>query len=187
MQIDPNTVSPNEAGVVRIYAIDLAPADTLAFCEPKPDQNGDADWPLKAALGVTHLDEDFVEVFDVATLEQIGLSGYLVMGNGIAEADVAPYKDMLDRLQGHVAIVFSAAFGGVEAQLTPQSPLRYIAAFREENAPVTFKPLPDESAKRTDAPPAKKKPSDAAMSGRVATIALLVMAFLVWLMIRIAG
>lgn len=186
MQIDPNYVSSSEIGVLRLYAIDLAPEKITDFTE-QPSGEGEV-WPLKDALGATDLDADCVDVFDVATLEQIGLSGYLVAGNGIAEADVAPYEDMLNSLQGHVAIVLSAAFGGFEGTLNPTPPLRYIAAFREEGAPVTFKPLPDDGAKRVEeAELTKKTPSDAAMSGRVATIALLVMAFLVWLMIKIAG
>lgn len=191
MQIDPNSVSSSERGLIRIYTIDLDADDMAAFATPSDADDGNADWPLKTALGAPHLNADFVEVFDVATLDQIGLSGYLVAGNGVADDDVVPYRELLEGVQGHVAIVFSAAFGGVEAQLNPQLPLRYLAAFREEQDSVTFQALPDESAKRAetvpDPAPVKKKPSDAAMSGRVATIALLVMALLVWLMIRIAG
>lgn len=191
MQFDPTHVSAVERGLIRIYSIDLpadtGPQDIARFAEPRHDTGDDPDWPLKAALGVSYLDEDFVEVFDVAALDEIGLVGYLIAGSGVAEADVAPYSELLDGLSGPIAVVFSAAFGGFDATITPQPPLRYVAAFREESAAVTFKPLPDESAKRVETPSAKKKPSDAAMSGRVATIALLVMALLVWLMIWIAG
>ena len=187
-QINPKTVTADERGVIRIYGIDL-PADQIQLFAERPQTGGDDPWPLRASLGVTaDLNEDSIEIVDVEALGEIGLAGYLTLGNGVAPADVEPYRELLTGVQGHVAIVFSSAFKGAAQTLSPAPPLRFIAAFREEGAPVTFEALPDDSAKGTLSDAPRKKPvSDAAMSGRVATIALLVMALLVWLMIKIAG
>jgi hypothetical protein len=187
-QINPKTVTATERGLIRIYGIDL-PADEIQLFADSPQSGGHDPWPLCAALGAAaDLNEESIEIIDVEALGEIGLAGYLTLGNGVTAADVAPYSDLLAGVQGHVAIVFSSAFKGVAQTLSPAPPLRFIAAFREEGAPVTFAALPDDSAKGTLSDAPRKKPvSDAAMSGRVATIALLVMAFLVWLMIKIAG
>ena len=187
-QVNPKTVTANERGLIRIYGIDL-PADEIQLFAGSPQSGGDDPWPLCAALGAAaDLNEESIEIIDVEALGEIGLVGYLTLGNGATAADFAPYSDLLAGIQGHVAIVFSSAFKGVAQTLSPGPPLRFIAAFREGGAPVTFAALPDDSAKGTLSDAPRKKPvSDAAMSGRVATIALLVMAFLVWLMIKIAG
>jgi hypothetical protein len=191
-QINPKNVTANERGVIRIYGIDL-PADQIQLFAERPRTGSDDPWPLHASLGATaDLNEDSIEIIDVEALGEIGLAGYLTLGNGVTAADVEPYRDLLAGVQGHVAIVFSSAFKGVAQTLSPAPapapPLRFVAAFREEGVPVTFEALPDDSAKGTLSDAPRKKPvSDAAMSGRVATIALLVMALLVWLMIKIAG
>ncbi|MDE0968195.1 MAG: hypothetical protein OSA51_02185 [Octadecabacter sp.] len=188
-QIDPNTVTGNEHGVIRIYAIDL-PADQIPQFTQRQQVSGNDLWPLQDALGVMkNFNKDFIKILDVAALGEIGLAGYLTLGNGVTEADVAPYIDVLTRVQGHIVIVFSSAFRGEAQTLALKRPLRFIAAFCEESAVVTFQPLPDESAKviLPKDLPRKKPKSDAAMSGRVATIALLVMGLLVWLMIKVSG
>jgi len=51
---------------------------------------------------------------------------------------------------------------------------------------VRFRPLPDEAAKAQVAGPAGKRRSDAAMSGRAAMVALLVLFALVAVMVWIA-
>ena len=188
-QIDPNTVTGNEHGVIRIYAIDLPPDQISLFIQYQ-QVDGNDPWSLQDALGISiNLNEDFIKIIDVAALGEIGLADYLTLGNGVTVADVAPYRDMLTRVQGHIVIVFSSAFRGEAQTIAIKRPLRFLVAFREESAFVTFEPLPDESAKGTlsEDVPQKKPTSDAAMSGRVATIALLVMALLVWLMIKVSG
>ena len=187
-QIDPNTVAQNEYGVIRLYTIDLPHERIEEYREPQFGADDEKVWPLKDALGARFLDSDFIEVFDVADLADLGLVGYLTVGNGVAERDVEPYKDLLDGVQGHLVMIVSLAFGGFDQTLSPQSPLRFLAAFREDKPDIKFETLPDGGSQGPveDASP-KKRPSDAAMGGRVATIALLVMAALVWVMIKIAG
>lgn len=191
---DPKIVSANERGLIRIYALDIPREHLAAFSEdnrPRGESNqliGDDPWPLLDALDAKTLNSDYIEAFDVSDLAGVGLVSYLVDANGVAMADVEPYRELLDGVSGLLIVVFSAAFGGTAQTLSPCDPLRHIATFREENAPLTFEPLPDESAKSPVADvPVKKVPSDAAIGGRVATFALIVMGLLVWLMIWVAG
>ncbi|WP_143849639.1 hypothetical protein [Octadecabacter ascidiaceicola] len=180
-----NTVSATERGLIRLYSIEMPAEETPAFIDQPLED--DAVWPVMDALGARYLDSDFIEVFDVASLEEIGFKGYLILGNGVAEEDVAPYAELLDQVTGTVLMVVSSAFGGFEQELSPKRPLRHIATFKEASAPVQFEQLPRESAKGVVGDtPMKKKPSDAAMSGRIATLALLVMFLLVALMIWVA-
>ncbi|MCF2871191.1 hypothetical protein L0664_08940 [Octadecabacter sp. G9-8] len=186
-QIDPNTVTAQEHGLIRVYSLDVPSTDIEIFTVDGRI-GADDPWPLLDALGATHLDGDHIEAFDIADLAGIGLAEYLSTGHGVSEADLAPYLELLGAVSGPVVLVFSRAFGGIAQTLTPERPLGNVATFRQDNAPVTFEPLPDESARGpVDDTPPKKQPSDAAMGGRVATIALLVMAALVWVMIKIAG
>jgi hypothetical protein len=158
-------ISASEHGVIRIFALDL-PADQAAKFDSAA---------LKSALGADSFDADKAEIFDVADLDDLKLTGYLIQGNGVSETDVSPFAPQLSALKGHVAIVYSAAFKGSDQTLKITTPLRHIATFNEAPLQVKFKDLPSDSAARTPhTKPAKKPVSDAAMSGRVATVALLV-------------
>lgn len=164
-------VKAEERGLVRLFAVDVPPAELDAF-------------DAASALGVEMLDPEQVEVFALADLKGVGLSGYMREGLGIAADEIDAAR--LDAFEGVVMVLRSAALGGTEVTLTPQATLRWIGTYREETAPVTFEPLPGASARgaaTTEAP--AKRPSDAAMSGRVASIALLVIfaltAIVVWI------
>ncbi|WP_135504510.1 hypothetical protein [Roseovarius aestuariivivens] len=170
-------ISATEAGVVRVFDVDLSPQDLTDFNR----RNGS--WPLREALDAEMLDADHVDLIRIDDLEGVGLAGYLEDGMGVSAEDIAESRAALDRLTGTVLVVGSRAFGGTAQVLRPRAPLHLVATFTEERAPVSFDALPDESAQRP--PDAKKKPpSDAAMSGRVAMIALLVLfaltAVVVW-------
>lgn len=184
----PMQIPAFESGVIRLFAIDLADDQIDGFATRSDDA---APWPLLDALGASSLDQDFIEVFPVGDLEGLGLGGYLHTGNDIPLDQIDPLAPQLDQLKGHVLLVLSSAFGGSAQSLNPKSPLRHIATFFTEGTPVTFETLPDESAKlgtgEDKIKPAKKKPSEAAMMGRVATYALLFMFALTGLMIWIGS
>ena len=93
-----------------------------------------------------------------------------------------------DDMDAVLLIVRSGAVLNKPVSLTTTAHATLIATFREPGANVSFEPLPnpDPEAAIEDAPQ-KKRPSDAAMSGRIATLALIVMGILVGLMIWIAG
>lgn len=165
-------VSGDEHGLVRLFMVDIPPEEVSAF-DPAP------------ALGVEKLDPEQVEMFPLTDLKGLGLSGYMREGLGIAEEEIDNAR--LDALKGVVLIIRSAAFGGAAVMLAPKAPLRWIGTYREQTAPVRFEQLPGGAAEVEAAPepPAEKRPSDAAMSGRVATVALIVIfaltAIVVWI------
>ena len=185
----PMNIPAFESGVIRLFAIDLPTDQIAAFNTIVNPTNDDPLWPLKSALGATSLDENFIEVFSVSDLEGLGLAGYLSTGNDVTVDQVDQMCQQLDLLKGHLLLVSSSAFGGLAQPLHIQSPLRHIATFFTEGTPVTFEPLPDDSAQlgtgNDEIKPAKKQPSEAAMSGRIATYALLFMfiftALFIWI------
>ncbi|MFK7938125.1 MAG: hypothetical protein AB8B82_02005 [Roseovarius sp.] len=177
----PITITETERGVVRVFAIDLTDDALKAFVR----RNGS--WALQEALGADVLTPDLVEVFDVADLTGLGLSGYLHEGQGIAPGDLDPLRAQLDAITGSVMVLPSSAFAGTAQTLSVRAPLRLVATFNEDKPPVAFEPLPDASAKGEVSPEGKPRPSDAAMSGRVATVALLLIFIFTALMIWIAA
>lgn len=199
-QIDPTYVGAHEFGVLRIYSINVPAGDIEAFTtnhreffagEPEPDY-----WALKDWLGADTLNAEHINIIDIADLSDMPFTTYLIDGYDVTDEDIEAHRTTLDALGGHLAIITSAAFGGVEQDLKANTDalkrdntfLIHAATLRQSRANITFRPLPDESAKGpVEDLPQKKKPSDAAMGGRVATIALLVMGLLVWVMIRVAG
>ena len=180
-------VRADERGVVRLFAVDLPPEQIKGFAEPDYKTDPDeAPWALKEALGAEYLDSDFIELFPVSDLTGVGLPGYRTEGLGIAEGDVASDRARLEAVSGHVLIVVSSAFGGFAQTIRPRAPLRWIGTSVEETAPVRFEPLPSEAAKGEVTTAAKPRPSDAALSGRVARAALLVLFALVAVMVWVA-
>jgi hypothetical protein len=140
-------VKQSETGLVRLFAVDLAPQEAQALKE-QPDA-------LPALLGISALDADHWELFDLADLSGLGLESYLAEGHGIAEDDLAPMRWQLDALEGPVFILRSAAIAARPATLTPRPPLRWIATFGELKAPVPLhSDLSSEAARGGLAPPA---------------------------------
>ncbi|MBO9474265.1 hypothetical protein J7413_12005 [Shimia sp. R10_1] len=146
-------VSATEHGLVRLFAVDLPPEQIAQFRDMPDDSEDSADWPVAKALGATTLDAEFVELFDLRDLEDLGLTGYMVEGLGIAAADVKEDAARLASQKGWMLVVLSSAFEGVAQTLTPKSPLRWIGTYKEETAPVQFSLLPDASAKGAPLPP----------------------------------
>lgn len=178
-------VSANERGVIRLFTINLSSDQVADFYEPRSD---DSPTRMNAALGVTYLDSNFVEIFPVSDLTGLGLAGYMVEGLGVADADIMPMRSRLNSISGHVLILPSTAFGGFEATLRPTSPLKWIGTFVEEGAPIKFEPLPSDSASgTTDGQTIKAPKSDARVGGMIAMYALIFMFVLVGLMIWVAG
>jgi len=173
-------IKASEQGVVRLFDVDLSPDEAKAFNR----QNGA--WPLRDALGAETLEPNHVEVFQVDDLAELGLSGYLEEGLGIAPGEVEEHRGTITALKGTVMIVTSRAFGGTAQTLRPRAPLRLAATFSEDRGPVRFDPLPSETAKGEIGRTARKQPSEASVSGRVAMVALLVLFALVAVVIWVA-
>lgn len=179
---------------VWVFTIALDEEALPAFGQERPaagtNEGSRSHWPLRDALGLVLLDAGFAEVFMAEKLKDYGFARYLVEGDGMDEASVAPDADRLDVLTGPVLVLHSGGLPEQTTRLDPRAPLTLVGRYTETMEFTLRNPLDSASARTpTDIPPTapRKKPSDAAMSGRVATVALLVMGLLVWLMIWMAG
>lgn len=150
-------IKAGEHGIVRLFAIDLALDEAQHF---------DVD-ALGTALGGVALDPDHVDLITLKDLDDLGLDGYLIHGLGVAKSEVVQLRPQLRALQGKVALIRSAAFGGMEASLTPKKPLRWIASFGEEPMDLTAVPLKSEAAKGIVAPKAPLVQSDKQKASRL--------------------
>jgi hypothetical protein len=141
---------------------------------------------LAAALGVAELDEDFVEQFRVDILLDYGFATYMTDAMGMDADQIAPDAALLNALTGTVVLVVNTALpAGVTPD--PRPPLRLIGYYEETVKLRVPEPLVAQSAQGTlDGAPVKRT-SDAAMMGRVATVALLVIFALTALVIWVAS
>lgn len=140
---------------------------------------------VRAALGATTLDPAQVDIVDVAELGALGLSGYLAAGMGVAEMDALA----LAGVQGPVALIRSAAFRDEAQVLRVPAGAALVGVYDEATGKPATGDLVSEAAELSVSPEpeeAPRRPSDAAMSGRVATVALLVLFALVVVMVWIA-
>ena len=151
---DPLRIPLTRDRAVWLFAIDLPEAEVDAFL------SGD----LATALGV---DPAQVEVVDTDTIKLIGLATYLTEANGLDEATVGPDAAMLDALNGRLLMVFRAALGDGGTRFDPKPPLRFIGHYAEPAAAPPM-PMPATEATKGMLEGGRGKPSDAAMSGRVA-------------------
>ncbi len=184
---DPLHVRQDEFGTVRLFGLRGSQAEIARLTARHQDAEGRVHWPLLAELGVDHLDESHVELFDVAQLGDIGLTGYMEEGLGIPAAQIAEHRALLDNEGGQVLILLAGAFGGRQMDLKPSDKLAFLGLFTEERPPVTFDPLPAGGAQGAPLSGGRKPVSDAAMSGRIAMAALLVLFLLTGLVVWMAG
>jgi hypothetical protein len=113
-------------------------------------------------LGDTDLDPAFIEIFDLADLTGVGLSGYLAEGLGVPEAALEPDRARLDAIKGPVLILLSKALHGRAGFLTLDPRLTLVATYAEERAPVHFEPLPNAATRGTLTP---ERPPDRTPQG----------------------
>ena len=137
-------ISEYEAEVVRLFLIDLPEeAQRREFLE-----DAEGDWPPIVTLNATsvsapftRMDRRYMEVVNPRDLDELGLSGLLIEGYGIAEEEVAPLRSHLDSIQERVLIVGSRAFAGQAVTVEPRAPLRWIATLRQESPRSTMEQL----------------------------------------------
>lgn len=133
----------------------------------------------RAGAKLTHVD-----LIAIEDLNEIGLAGFLRDGPGVPAEELSQHKTRLDALSGFVLILYPGVFD-TDTEIAVGADLTLIAALNQE--PTNWEAvqtLTSEAA--TELTPGKKKPSDAAMSGRVAMLVLIVIALLTWAMILIA-
>ncbi|MEO0666360.1 MAG: hypothetical protein AAFZ99_00475 [Pseudomonadota bacterium] len=179
----PINIPARERGVVRVLALSMTNDEARKL---KDDAAA-----IAQVLGTdAPLDTDHVELFPITDLEGVGLMGYLTDGAGIPADQLGPDRAKLERLGGWVMVVFSLAFDDRATALTPDPALALIGTYGEVRTDYSADALiTSEAAKPYTTPPepGKKRPSDAAMSGRVATLVLIVLAIFTYLFIRLAG
>ena len=135
-------------------------------------------------LGDPDLDPAYVEIFDVADLSGVGLSGYLTEGLGVPEAALARDRLRLDSLTGPVLILLSRALHGREVTLTTDPRLTLVGTYVEDRPPVHFEPLPTAAATGTLTPnlppdPTPQRPTSAFLLLGLALVLVAVVAL--WL------
>ena len=167
-------VGEHEIGCVRVFHFNPPTEDGPIF-------------QFQTVIGVTGLSAEHVQHVVLADLGEMPLRSFLAVGYEIDAAALDEVSE-LDGLTGHVFIVRSSAFLDRPVTLKTGGAAQLVATLWEPSKIGGFvAAIKTESAEGILTPPTKKKPSDAAMSGRVATIALLVMGLLVWVMIKVGG
>ncbi|WP_282062823.1 hypothetical protein [Roseobacter litoralis] len=187
-----NTISVPalESGVIRVFALSLSEADAKTLRDSASSQ--DTQSALNDALGAKKLDLQHVEVFAIADLSEMALADYLLEGAGATPSSLEKDRGKLSALDGWVMVVYSSAFGGVAQEITPAPELTLIGSYPQEGADWTGgvdlrTPSAAPNQDPPEYPPVKKRPSDAAMSGRIATVALLVAFGVVGLMLWVGS
>ena len=170
------TIPADDHGRIRIFQV--AP--------PGPEGLLDKTAPaLRAALGTDALNPDFVDVFDTASLGEMGLIDYLSQGYDISP-DVAD-RVLLEGLRGLVILVMSRATGGAEVKLTLAPGVTHVTTCGDGARLAVPDRIDSDAAQGVIGDAPGKAPSDAAVSGRIAMIALLVLFALVGVMLWVAA
>lgn len=123
----PIRIKSTEHGVLRVFlmseqlATELRSAGTLDS--------------LKQALGTDRLATEDVQVVQLNTIKEMGLTEFLIEAYDIDPAEIDPAKNRLDALEGDAALIRSAAFGGQETVLKPSEDVTLIGTYHEQNAP----------------------------------------------------
>ncbi len=170
------TIPATDHGLIRIFKV-TGPAP--AGLEDKTPA------ALQALFGTDALDPNYIDVVDTQQLAGLSLLDYLHQGYDIP-ADAADDTALRD-LRGLVVLIMSRAARGQEVTLKTAPTVTHVtttgdpARLRIPTEPLTS------AAAAGSVSSSKTPPSSAAMSGRVATIALIVLFALVAVMIWVAS
>lgn len=168
-------VTETEIEVIRLYEIAL----------PLQEASSITADDVADALGTPRLNEEYVDIFDINTLDEMGLKGYMVEGLGVPKDSITPYSERIAQIDGFVVVVLSKAFESRPIALLNSHPLRLVGAFTERQADQGNVDLTSKAATEKMLKPTKKPKSQAAQSGMIATFALLFMflfvAVIVWI------
>ena len=171
--------------MITIPANDHGAIYVLELIRPTPEGLEDkTDAAMMAVLGPVVVNTDYVDAITPGMLTDMTLPDLIRNGYDTPMTDAQ--AEQLRALMGTTVLIMSAAFGGQAMTIDLPSDVRLVTVLREEPTMAAPRPIQTPSADGT-LPPARKKPSDAAMSGRIATYALLVLFLLVAVMIWIAG
>ncbi|SEM69366.1 hypothetical protein SAMN04488003_103145 [Loktanella fryxellensis] len=171
------TIPATDHGLIRLFKV--TPPAPAELEERTPAA-------LTALFGTDALDATYVDVVDTTQLAGLTLLDYLHQGYDIPAQDAA--DPAIRNLRGLVVIVMSRAARGQAVTLTLAPGVTHVTTTGDParlRAPAA--PLASKAAEGRLTGSGKPAPSSAAMSGRVATVALLVLFALVALMIWVAS
>ena len=154
----------------------------------RPDPGGlteKTDAAMMAVLGNVVVNTDYVDAIIPGMLSDITLPDLIRNGYEMPISEMDAEK--LRGLFGTVVLVMSAAFGDNALTVNLPSDVRLVTTLRETPQMHAPQSIATQSAKGMLGQTVKKPVSDAAMSGRIATIVLVVLFLLVAIMIWIAG
>ena len=155
----PIIVPKGERGFIRVFALSMDDDEAQSLKD-------DAD-QLNAAFGIEGLDPDYVEVFPVADLEEMGLATYLVEGQGAMANEVAVDAEKLAALDGWVIVMHSQALGGRGATLSPDYRITLIRSYTEDGVDWSGQPIETESAQLYSVKPVTSAPVAKAPRGLI--------------------
>lgn len=173
--------------MLNIPANDHGALYVLELNRPPPAGLEDkTDAAMQAIFGDTLVNTDYVDIITPGMLTDLSLPD--LIRNGY-DMPVSPAEaEEMRGLMGTAVLVMSAAFGQQARTIDLPADVRLVSVLRETPDLKAPRPLRTSTADGIlEGGKAKKRPSDAAMSGRIATIALVLMFALVGLMIWIAG
>lgn len=171
---------------VWVFSLDL-PEDAAADFADPPAGVPVGETPAARALGLDRVDHDQIDVVRTSDIAGFGLSRYLIEAHGMDADSVAPDRERLDAAQGTVLLVFAQALPSSASRIDPRPPLRLLGRYTE-SLDFKLRPAPKSAAAAGPvAPNGRTGASEAAISGRVASLALLVLFLLVGIMVWVAA
>ena len=173
--------------MLTIPANDHGALYVLEMNRPAPDGLADkTEAAMQAIFGPVLVNTDYVDAVTPGMLEDMTLPDLIRNGYDmpVSETDAEAMRGMM----GTAVLVMSAAFGGVAQVIDLPADVRVVTTLRDTPDLKAPRPISTDTAPGNLTGGKVKKPtSDAAMSGRIATLALIVMFTLVGVMIWIAG
>ncbi|MGC3938273.1 hypothetical protein ACOTTU_10745 [Roseobacter sp. EG26] len=170
-------IKPAESGVIRVFAINMAPAEVAGALKtlPKADL-------ARQLLGSPHLNTASVEIFPVADLTGVGLSAYLRDGYAVDDEALTADRGKLEALEGYVLLLFSSSFAGAPAVLTPSADLTLIGSYTEPKPARRSVDLSTDSAKPYSGTPATQPATKRGPAGSVMVVLtiILVIGLAIW-------
>lgn len=173
---DPLIVGTGEKGIVRLFALDMAP-ERARFLRDEPGA-------AAQVLGVAALDDDQIEVFALADLDDLGLDGYLAEGFGIAGDRIARDRAALLAVTGWAMAIRSRAFGGRALHLAPAKGVRPVGAWAEPGTDWTGGRIDTAGARRAGASPRAARAHAQRIGGTVFALVIAIVVAIVWLVAR---
>lgn len=184
----PLQVAPSEAGVLRIFTLDVTAGGAKTLRAALAAGGAPAGISAAEALGVDRVDAWWITPVDPGDLEGMGLSAYLVDGHDVARERIEAARDALPEPDATLILVQSPAFAGAAPMLRPASWLRPAIAFDVNRPAAPARPMPAaDTGERALEPPRAPRPRPAPGLPGVPMLAILAAAALVVALVSYMG